>query len=75
MRNIVQTFPLQLRRKYDRPGRSQHFIGGGNTNLLIETFLHNLKIEKIVLLISKLYKMFCKLFIYISIILESFASL
>ena len=33
-----------------------------------------LKLRKIVLLIFKPFKMFCKLFIYIRIILESFVS-
>ena len=47
----------------------------GSMNLSIKTFLRNFKIEKIVLLICKPFKMYCKLFINIRIILESFVSL
>ena len=46
----------------------------GNMNLSIKTFLKNLKSRKIVLLIFKPFKMSCKLYINIRIILENFVS-
>ena len=70
---------ISIRDVRNTQGRSQVFIVGGGAswgymNLSIKALLWNFKIEKIVLLIFKIFKMFCKLFINISIILESFAS-